>query len=98
MGLVLKIVVSVLALLVGAMFIYAIAYAFAVNQALRIWLQYLQMGLTIASIVAFWTPRPMLGAAGIALVMAITAVILTLNARSGPPADPPPLPGDPDVK
>ena len=98
MGVLMKIVVSVLALLVGAMFIYPTAYAFGVDSTLRGWLNYLQLGLTLASIVAFWTPRPSLGGAGMALVILITGLILMLNARARPPAETPPTAGEPDVK
>lgn len=74
-----KILLSLLVLFVCAALIYPTAYAFAVNDSVKTWLQYLQMALALASVACIWTGHPQLTAAGLAAVLLITAAILLLN-------------------
>lgn len=74
-----KLGLSVLVVLVCALFIYPTAYAFAVDSTLKTWLQYLQMALALASVGCLWAGWPQGAVAGVAAVVLITGAVLLMN-------------------
>jgi len=78
-----NILLSLAILVVCAFTIYPTAYAFEFPYTLKTVLQYLQMLLTLASIIVLWMGHPQLALAGVGVVFVITAAILAVNGILG---------------